>query len=86
MADRALDPVACLGIATRAVEVAEIADITCGRHIPMGLVSLDGVAREPRPGEPIALVWDHALVGVWQRRSADLVCSTNFAQAIEGVR
>lgn len=86
MADHALDPVACLGIATREVEVAEISDITCGRHIPMGLVSLDGVAREPRPGEPVALVWDHALVGVWQRRSIDLVCSTNFPQAIEGVR
>ena len=52
----------------------------------MGSVSLGGVEREPRPLEKVALVWDGALVGIWERRGLELACSVNFPQAIEGVR
>lgn len=86
VAERCLDPVSALGLAMREVEVTEIADISCGRKIPMGVVSVDGVSREPRPLERVALVWDGALVGIWERRGLELACSVNFPQAIEGVR
>ena len=85
-AARCLDPVSALGIAARPVDVREVADIACGRRIPMGSVSLGGVEREPRPLEKVALVWDGALVGIWERRGLELACSVNFPQAIEGVR
>lgn len=83
-----LDPVSALGIPVREVGIAEIADITCGRRIAMGEVRAPGAeaVREPRPGEKVALVWDGALVGIWERRGLDLACSVNFPQAIEGVR
>ena len=81
-----LDPVAVLGLPARAVDISEIADITCGRRIPMGTVTCAGGSREPKPCEKVALVWDGALAGIWERRGTDLVCSTNFPQAIEGVR
>lgn len=83
---RCLDPVASLGMPSRAVDVSEIADIACGRKIPMGTVVLGGVEREPRPLEKVALVWDGALVGIWERKGLELSCSVNFPQAIEGVR
>ena len=86
VAERCLDPVAALGVAARTVDVTEVADITCGRRIPMGSVSLGGAAREPKPLEKVALVWDGSLVGIWERRGLDLACSVNFPQAIEGVR
>lgn len=83
-----LDPVRALGISSRSVGIDEVADITCGRRIAMGEVrpAGEGPAREPRPGEKVALVWDGALVGIWERRGLDLACSVNFPQAIEGVR
>ena len=83
---RLLDPVAALGLPVRQVAVEEIADITCGRRIEIGRVLADGTPREPRPGEKVALVWDHALAGIWERRGLELACSVNFPQAIEGVR
>ena len=81
-----LDPVASLGLPVRAVDVTEIADITCGRKIAMGTVSCGSFEREPKPLEKVALVWDGCLVGIWERRGLELVCSVNFPQAIEGVR
>ena len=86
VAERMLDPVAVLGLPARAVDIAEIADISCGRRIPMGVVATAEGSREPKPCEKVALVWDGALVGIWERRGTDLVCSVNFPQAIEGVR
>ncbi len=84
----ALDPVRALGIPVREVAISEVADITCGRRIDIGEVRVpgSGAVREPRPGEKVALVWDGALVGIWERRGLDLACSVNFPQAIEGVR
>ncbi|WP_321973258.1 tRNA pseudouridine(55) synthase TruB [Paratractidigestivibacter sp.] len=86
VSERGLDPVAALGLAARAVEVGEVADIACGRKIPMGIVTCGALSREPKPRESVALVWDHALVGIWERRGLELACSVNFPQAIEGVR
>ena len=86
VAERMLDPVAVLGLPARAVDIAEIADISCGRRIPMGVVATAEGSREPKPCEKVALVWDGALAGIWERRGTDLVCSVNFPQAIEGVR
>lgn len=83
---RLLDPAWALGLPVRDVAVEEIADISCGRRIEVGHVLAEGGPREPRPGEKVALVWDHALVGVWERRGLELACSVNFPQAIEGVR
>ncbi len=83
-----LDPVRALGTPVREVAISEVADITCGRRIDIGEVRVPGAGavREPRPGEKVALVWDGALVGIWERRGLDLACSVNFPQAIEGVR
>lgn len=86
VASRCLDPVASLGLPVRTVDVSEIVDITCGRKIPMGSVSCGSFTREPKPLEKVALVWDGCLVGIWERRGLELVCSVNFPQAIEGVR
>ena len=86
VAERRLDPVAALGLPVRMVEVTEIADITCGRKIPMGSVTCGSLEREPKPLEKVALVWDGCLVGIWERRGLELACSVNFPQAIEGVR
>lgn len=84
---RCLDPAALLGLARRTVDVTEVADISCGRRIALGKVAdADGVTREPRPLERVVLVFDGALVGIWERRGDSLVCQTNFPQAIEGVR
>ena len=84
--ERMLDPVAVLGLPARSVDIAEIVDISCGRRIPMGVVTTAEGSREPKPCEKVALVWDGALAGIWERRGTDLVCSVNFPQAIEGVR
>lgn len=83
-----LDPVRALGLPVRDVAIGEVADIACGRRIAMGEIRdlVSGFVREPRPGEKCALVWDGALVGIWERRGLDLACSVNFPQAIEGVR
>ncbi len=83
---RLLDPVAALGLPVREVDLREVADISCGRRIEVGTVLSEGRPREPRPGEKVALVWDHALVGIWERRGLELACAVNFPQAIEGVR
>lgn len=86
VAERCLDPAAALGLPVREVRLEEIADISCGRRIDMGVVALGGREREPRPAEKVSLVWDGALAGIWERRGLELACSVNFPQAIEGVR
>lgn len=83
---RCLDPVALLGLPRRELGLAELADVSCGRKIALGEVSADGHAREPRPEERVALVFDGALAGIWERRGTSLACQTNFPQAIEGVK
>lgn len=86
--ERCLDPVAALGLARRDLALDELADVSCGRRIPCGAVrdAASGRARPPRTGERVALVWDGALAGLWERSGAHLVCASNFPQAIEGVR
>lgn len=85
--ERCLDPVAVLGLPARELGYAEVADASCGRRIEPGLVTdADGARREPAPGERVALTLAGGLAGIWERRGASLVCSTNFPQAIEGVR
>ena len=85
--ERCLDPVAALGLPARELGYAEVADVSCGRRIEPGLVTdADGARREPGPGERVALTLAGGLAGIWERRGASLVCSTNFPQAIEGVR
>ena len=86
VAEHMLDPVVALGLPSRALDISEIADISCGRRIAMGSVRDGESEREPKPCEKVALVWDGALAGIWQRRGTDLVCDVNFPQAIEGVR
>ena len=86
VAERCLDPVFSLGLAVREVGIHEVVDISCGRAIAAGEVMHDGVRREPRPNERVCLVFDGGLVGIWRRRADELVCDTNFPQAIEGVR
>ncbi len=83
---RCLDPVALLGLPRREVELDEVADIACGRKIALGTVCDGDSCREARPEERVALVFDGALVGIWQRRGTSLACQTNFPQAIEGVK
>lgn len=83
---RSLDPVALLGLPRREVALSEVADISCGRKIALGGVLEGGSVREPRPEERVALCFDGALVGIWQRRGTCLACQTNFPQAIEGVK
>ena len=85
--ERALDPVATLGLAARPLALEELADVRCGRRIALGQVTCsDGSPRAPRQGERVALVWEGGLVGVWCARGRQLVCETNFPVAIEGVR
>lgn len=85
--ERCLDPVAALGLPARELDYAEVADVSCGRRIEPGTVTgPDEGRREPRPGERVALTLAGGLVGIWERRGASLVCSSNFPQAIEGVR
>ena len=81
--DRCLDPVAALGLPVREVRLEEIPDITCGRRIPAGMTREGQV---PSYGDRVALVWDGALVGIWECRAGELACASNFPQAILGVR
>ena len=73
----------CLG---DCVDLDELADVSCGRKIEVGEVFARGERREPRPEERVALVFDGALAGIWERRGTSLACQTNFPQAIEGVK
>ena len=81
--ERALDPAAVLGLPVRELALDEIADVTNGRRIAPGALR-DG--RAPEPGERLALAFAGALVGIWRREGARLVCDSNFPQGIEGVR
>ena len=81
--ERALDPAAVLGLPVRELLVDEIPDVTCGRRIAAGTLR-DGGA--PEPGTRVALVFAGALVGIWRREGARLVCESNFPQGIEGVK
>ena len=81
--ERALDPAAVLGLPARELLVDEIPDVTCGRRIAAGTLR-DGGA--PEPGARVALVFAGALVGIWRREGARLVCASNFPQGIEGVK
>lgn len=81
--ERALDPAAVLGLPARELLVDEIPDVMNGRRIAAGALR-DGVA--PDPGARVALVFAGALVGIWRREGARLVCESNFPQGIEGVR
>ncbi len=81
--ERALDPAAVLGLPVRELAFEEVTDVTCGRRIPAGTLR-DG--RAPETGERVALVFAGALVGIWRREGARLVCESNFPQGIEGVR
>ena len=83
--ERCLDPVALLGLPRRDLALGELADVSCGRKIEVGEVFAGGERREPRPEERVALVFDGALAGIWERRGTSLACQTNFPQAIEGV-
>ena len=81
----ALDPVAVLGLAERPLEVAEISSVGNGRPIALGRARDRYAAHVPAPGERVCLTWDHALVGIWERRGGRLACQTNFPQGIVGV-
>lgn len=85
--ERCLDPVRVLGLSRRELDMSEIVDVSCGRHIVTGTVTGPyGARRTPLPGERVALTLAGGLAGIWQRRGAELVCMQNFPQAIEGVR
>lgn len=79
--ERALDPVATLGLPSRDLALEEVADVMNGRRIPAGTLR-SGTA--PSPGERVALVFGGALVGIWRREGGRLVCESNFPQGIEG--
>ena len=81
--ERCLDPAATLGLAVRDLELGEIADVMNGRRIEPG--TLRG-GEKIEAGQRVALVFDGALVGIWHREGARLVCDSNFPQGIEGVR
>lgn len=80
--ERALDPAAVLGLPVRELALEEVVDVSCGRRIAAGTLR-DG--HEPASGEHVALVFAGALVGIWRREGAHLVCESNFPQGIEGV-
>ena len=73
-------------VVERCLDLGELADVSCGRKIEVGEVFARGERREPRPEERVALVFDGALAGIWERRGTSLACQTNFPQAIEGVK
>lgn len=79
---RALDPVRVLGLAERPLDVGEIPSVTNGRPIPLGVARDTYASHAPAPGERVCLTWDHALVGIWERRGRSLVCQANFPQGI----
>ena len=81
--ERCLDPAATLGLPVRDLSLDEVPDVMNGRRIQPGALR-SGAA--PGPGERVALSFGGALVGVWRREGARLVCESNFPQAIEGVR
>lgn len=85
--ERCLDPVRTLGLAARELGLDEIADVSCGRRIAPGrALDPSGGRRAPYMGERVALTLAGGLAGIWERRGDELVCVTNFPQAIEGVR
>ncbi len=94
--ERALDPVATLGLAARAVADSELDDVRNGRRISCGWVAdaasqasasgRDAQRREPAEGVRVCLGSGGGLLGIWVRWGGRLVCETNFPQAIEGVR
>lgn len=82
---RALDPVHALGLSERPLDVAEIPSVMNGRPIPLGTARDAYSSHVPAHGERVCLTWDHALVGIWERRGRTLACQTNFPQGIVGV-
>ena len=71
--ESALDPVRALGLAVREVSEAEERDVTFGRPIAAGMVTVRGHAcegcgerRPPEAGEQVALVRGSRLLGVWE--------------------
>ncbi len=86
VADHCLDPVALLGLPARQVAIQEVADISCGRKIACGTVAAGDTQRQLGNGEKCALVFNGALVGIWERRGNALACISNYPQAIVGVR
>ena len=84
--ERALDPVATLGLAERPLALEEVVDVSCGRRIAPGTVRDAGGERAPEAGERVALTLGGGLAGIWRREGRLLACETNFPQAIEGVR
>lgn len=83
--ERALDPTRALGLAERPVDLGEVASVTNGRPVPLGTARDAYATHVPAPGERVCLTWDHALVGIWERRGRSLVCQVNFPQGIVGV-
>ena len=81
--ERCLDPAATLSLGVRELELGEISDVMNGRRIEPG--TLRG-GEKIEAGQRVALVFDGALVGIWYREGARLVCDSNFPQGIEGVR
>lgn len=79
VAARALDPAASLGAPVRVLTSSELADASCGKHIPVGDVNVE-------EGGRVCLVHADKLYGVWTRRADELVSSTNFPAGIMGVR
>lgn len=79
LATHALDPAACLGLPVRTLTMAELADASCGKRLPLGGVTVE-------EGGLVSIVRDGKLFGVWERRGSALASSTNFPAGVMGVR
>lgn len=84
--ERALDPVAALGLPLRRLSDGERASVANGRPIRLGQVIAADVTRPAGEGERVAVVAENLLLGVWKVSGGRLVCDVNFPQGISGVR
>ena len=77
VADRALDPLALLGMAPRVLSDGQYERSANGSSL--SAAGLD-------EGACVGLVHDNRLVGIWQVRDGELRCESNFPGGIGGVR
>ncbi len=82
---RALDPVLVLGIDSVELDPNCLADILCGRSVPVSAAAGD-INTEGREGKAVGLIIDHELRALARIDRGRFVMTDVFPQGIEGVR
>ncbi len=85
--EHALDPTIALGHPIHRLSEGDLQCVMVGRPFACPpTVSDRGEMRPARPGEPVSLVSEGRLMGVWERRGSRLCSKATFPEGVGGVR